>query len=84
VERFNLRKLNELQVRKQYQIVIANRFATLENLNGKEEIKGDWENSKENIKSSAKESLGLYDLKQHKTWFDECFQFLDQRKQITV
>jgi hypothetical protein len=33
VGRFNLRKLNELDVRKQYQIKIANRFAALEYLN---------------------------------------------------
>jgi len=39
-------------------------------------------NIKENIKSSAKESLGLHELKQHKQWFDEeCLGFLDQRKQ---
>ena len=31
-ERFNLRKLNDLEVRKQYQIKITNRFAALENL----------------------------------------------------
>ena len=31
-ERFNLRKLNELEVRKQYQIEISNTFAALENL----------------------------------------------------
>jgi hypothetical protein len=29
VETFNLRKLNELEVRKQYQIKISNRFTTL-------------------------------------------------------
>ena len=29
--RFNLRKLNDLEVRKQYQIEITNRFAALEN-----------------------------------------------------
>jgi len=28
-ERFNLRKLNELEIRKQYQIEISNRFAAL-------------------------------------------------------
>ena len=28
-ERLNLRKLNELEVRKQYQIVITNRFGAL-------------------------------------------------------
>ena len=33
VERFNVRKLNEQEVRKQYQIKISNRFAALENLN---------------------------------------------------
>jgi hypothetical protein len=31
VQRFNLRKLSELQVRKQYQIKNSNRFAALEN-----------------------------------------------------
>jgi hypothetical protein len=31
-ERFNLKKLNDLEVRKQYQIEITNRFAALENL----------------------------------------------------
>ena len=30
--RFNLRKLNDLEVRKQYQIEITNRFAALENI----------------------------------------------------
>jgi hypothetical protein len=31
-KKFNLSKLNELEVRKQYQIEITNRFAALENL----------------------------------------------------
>jgi len=30
-----------------------------------------WENIKENIKISAEESLCLYELKQHKPWFDD-------------
>jgi hypothetical protein len=34
-----------------------------------------------NIKISAKESLGYYELKKHKPWFDEgCSTLLDQRK----
>jgi len=32
-QRFNLRKLNEPEVREQYQIEITNRFAALENAN---------------------------------------------------
>jgi len=44
-----------------------------------------WENVKENIKTSAKERLGLHKLKHHKPWFDkECLGFLDQRKQATM
>jgi hypothetical protein len=42
-------------------------------------------NIKENIKTSAKESLGLHELKQHKPWFGkECVGFLDQRKQAKM
>jgi hypothetical protein len=37
---------------------------------------------KENIKTSARGSLDLYELKQHKPWFDEkCSRFLHKRKQ---
>ena len=44
-----------------------------------------WENFKENIKTLAKESLVLYELKQHTAWFDEeCLGFLDQRKQAKI
>jgi len=71
----------DLEVRKQYQIEISNRFAALKNLNNDKDVNRTWENIKENIKTSAKESLGLHELNQHKPWFDdECLGFLDQRK----
>ena len=80
-QRFNFRKLNEPEVREQYQIEITNRFAALENLNDDEDVNRTWENIKENIKTSVKDSLGLNELKQHEPWFDEeCLGFLDQRK----
>jgi len=82
-QRFNLRKLNELGVRKQYQTEITNRFAALENLN--DDVNKTWENIKENIKTSAKGILGLHELKRHKPWFDEeCLGFLDQRKRAKM
>jgi hypothetical protein len=85
VERFNLKKLSELEVMKQYQIKTSNRFASLENLNVSEDINRAWKNIKESIKISAKESLGLYERKQHKPWFEEeCSTFLDQRKQAKM
>jgi len=46
MERFNLRTLNELEVRRQYQIKISNRFAALENLNDTEDTCRAWENIK--------------------------------------
>ena len=69
-EIFNPRKLNKLEVRKQYQIEFTNRFAALENLRDGKDINRTWKNIKENIKTSAKESLVLHKLKQNKPWFD--------------
>jgi len=63
VERFHLRKLSELEVRKQYQMKISNRNAALQNFSDTTDINRVWENIKENITTSAKCSLGLYKLK---------------------
>ena len=83
--RFNLRKLNDLEVRKQYQIEITNRFAASENVNEDKDINRGWESIKKNIKTSATESLGMHEVKQHKPWFDEeCLGILDQRKQAKM
>jgi hypothetical protein len=74
-----------MEVRKQYQIEIANSFASLENLHNREDIIRAWEDIKENSKTSAKESLSLYELKQHKPWFDEEYlRCLDQRQQVKM
>jgi len=78
MERFNLRKLNELEVRIQYQNEIINRFAALENLSDCEDINRAWDNINKNIKTSAKKSLALEEMKQHKPHSDEeCSGFLD-------
>ena len=70
MERFNLRKLNELEIRKQYQTETANSFDALEELSDSEGINRAWENIKENSKISSKE------MKQHKPRFDEeCLRF---------
>jgi len=63
-ERFNLRELNELEVRKHYHIEISKRFAALENVIDGEDINRAWESIKENIKTSAKENQGLHEWKQ--------------------
>jgi len=71
VERFNLRKLSDLEFRSQYQMKISNRFVGLENLNDSGGINLAWENIEQNIQTSAKDSLVIYELKQHKPWVDE-------------
>ena len=56
------------------------------NVSDGEDINRARENIKGNIKTSAKDSLGLHELKHHKPWFDEFlgFFFLDQRKQAKM
>jgi hypothetical protein len=57
----------------------------LENLDNDGDINRAWENIKESIQTSARESLGLQKSKQHKPWFDEeCLGFLDRRKQAKM
>ena len=85
VERFNLRKLSKLEIRKQYQNKVSNKFVTLENLHYYKDINRVWENIKVNIKTSVKKSLCLYELKQYETRFDEeCLSFLDEGKQTKM
>jgi hypothetical protein len=59
VERFNLRNINELEVRRQYQIEITNIFVTSENLINNNDRRG--RTFKENMKASDKESIGVHD-----------------------
>jgi 50S ribosomal subunit-associated GTPase HflX len=63
VERFNLKQLNEEEVKEQYQIMIKNKFAALENLDDNGDVNRAWETIRQNIRISAKESIGLCELK---------------------
>ena len=69
-QRFNLRKLNEPEVREHYQIEITKRFAAFENANDEVDVNRTWEHFKENIQTSAKAILGLHELNQDKPCFD--------------
>jgi hypothetical protein len=71
MERFNLKKFNEIQGIEQYRVEISNRFAAFENLDTEVNINEPWDTIKEDIKISAKESRGYYELKKHKPWFDK-------------
>jgi hypothetical protein len=57
----------------------------LEDLEAEVEIDSGWEMIRENIKTSAKECLGYFELKKHKPWFDEgCSKLLDISKQAKL
>jgi hypothetical protein len=63
MERFNLKKLNEVEGKEQFRVEVSNRFAALEDLDAEAEISSAWEAIRE---------------KKHKTWFDEgCSKLLD-------
>jgi hypothetical protein len=65
MERFNLKKLNDVEGKEQFRIEVSNRFAALEDLDTEAEINSAWETIRENIKISAEESLGYIELKKH-------------------
>jgi hypothetical protein len=69
MERFNLKKLNGLEGKEQYRVEISNRFAALEDLDADVEINSAWKMIRENLKISAKKSLGCFELKKHMQWF---------------
>jgi hypothetical protein len=84
MERFNLKKLNNVEGKGQFRVEVSNRFAALEDLDTEVEINSVWETIRENIKISSKESLGYFEFKKHKPWFDGGYsKLLDQRKQQT-
>jgi hypothetical protein len=58
MERFNLKMLNEWEVKEQYQVTTTNKTAALENLEVNGDIGRAWDTVRENIEISAKESLG--------------------------
>jgi hypothetical protein len=71
MERFNLKKLNDVEGKEQFRVEVSNRFADLEDLEAEVEINSAWETIRENIKISAKEILGYFELKKHKPCFDK-------------
>jgi hypothetical protein len=71
LEIFDLKKLDDVEVKEKYQVEILNRFVALESLDESFDINNAWESIRENIKTSTKENLGYHKLKHNKLWFDD-------------
>jgi hypothetical protein len=81
MERFNLKKLNEIGGKEQYHVEVSNGVAALQDLDAEVEVNSANEMIRKNIKISARESQGYCELKKHKPWFDEaCSKSVDRRK----
>jgi hypothetical protein len=82
---FNIQKLNGVDGKEKYRVEFSNRFAAFEILDIEVDINRAWELIREITKIPGKESLGYYEQKKPKTWFDEgCSELLDQRKQAKL
>jgi hypothetical protein len=74
-----------IEGKEQLRVEVSSRFAALEDLDAEVEINSAWETIRENIKISAKDSLGYFELKKHKPWFNGgCSRLLDQRKEAKL
>jgi hypothetical protein len=84
LERFDLKKLDDIEVKEKYQVEISNIFAALVSLDESVTL------IKLGrvlcfIKNSAKDNLGYHKLKYNKPWFDdECSELIDQWKQAKL
>jgi hypothetical protein len=76
LERFDLKKLDDIEVKEKYQVEIVNRFGALGSLDESFDINNAWESTTEIIKTSAKDNLGYQKLKHKKPWFDDEFSNL--------
>jgi len=66
VGRFNLKKLNDVEVKEIYEVKISNRFAALENLDYDDmDSSRALESSTENLKASDTECSKLLDKRKH-------------------
>jgi hypothetical protein len=81
IEKFSLKKLNEVDGKEQYRVAISNRFLALENLVAEVDVNRAWAIIRENIKISAKHRLGCYEMKKRKLIFPRrMFEIIRQKE----
>ena len=70
----DVRKLKDEEIKLQYQVQISSRFDALRTSNedaSEVDINDTWENIRDNIKVAAGKSIGYYQVKKKKPWFDD-------------
>ncbi|KAJ4430139.1 hypothetical protein ANN_22349 [Periplaneta americana] len=88
ITKFNILKLKDEEANQNYQVEISNTFATLESSDKVEkelDVNSVWENIRDSIKIAAEQSIGYYETKKKKPWFDEdCCMVVERRKQAKL
>ncbi|KAJ4435216.1 hypothetical protein ANN_23794 [Periplaneta americana] len=88
ITKFNILKLKDEEAKQNYQVEISNRFATLESSDEVEkelDVNSVWENIRDSIKIAAEQSIGYYETKKKKPWFDEdCCMVVERSKQAKL
>ena len=88
IDRFDVRKLKDGEIKLQYQVQISNWFDALRTSNedaSEVDIHDTWENIRDNIKVAAGKSIGYYQVKKKKPWFDDdCSNVVERRKQAKL
>ncbi|KAJ4438077.1 hypothetical protein ANN_14016 [Periplaneta americana] len=88
VSKLNILKLKDEKTKQHYQVEISNRFVTLGSSDEVEkelDVNSVWENIRDNIKIAAEQSIGYYETKKKKPWFDEdCCIVVERRKQAKL
>jgi hypothetical protein len=59
MERFNLKKLNEVEGKEKYRVEVSNTFAAFEDFDAEVEINTIWETISENMKNFSKRESRL-------------------------
>jgi hypothetical protein len=85
LEIFDLKRLDDVEVKEKHKVEISNRFETLQSLDEGCDINNASESIRENIKTSTKENVVYQKLKHNKPWFDdECSKLIDQWKEAKL
>ncbi|KAJ4444092.1 hypothetical protein ANN_05881 [Periplaneta americana] len=88
ISKFNILKLKDEETKQHYQVEIWNRFATLGSFDEVEkelDVNSVWQNIRDSIKIAAEQSIGYYETKKKKPWFDEdCCMVVERRKQAKL
>ncbi|KAJ4430619.1 hypothetical protein ANN_19208 [Periplaneta americana] len=84
----NVSTPHDEETKQHYQVDISNRFVILASSDEVEEeldVNSMWENIRDNIKIAAEQSIGYYETKKKKPWFDEdCCMVVERRKQAKL